>query len=311
VILPGNVIGPAIASAYCAAAMGTRAILKSAAAEHRLAGIVARQFEGLGPPLAGSVDARYWKGGDETAESRVFASVSGVIAFGSSETIADLRRRAPDLKGAYYSDSHSVGIVGKGADVPAAARGAARDVCIFDQSGCMSPQTIYVEGDEGRALLFAHALFAALRIASAMLPQVRTSRSEAGAVAARVRELKLTALPPKTHGLETLLVGPEVDGCPDFAVAVEPPGPPSITGLGRIVVVKPFSDAKMLRAQLESFDGDLDTAGIAGISSPALDGVLDDRFWRTCALGEMQRPPFGYRPSAEHFLDVRRRAAPA
>jgi len=50
VVLPGNVIGPAVQSAYCAALTGSRAILKSSSVERSLAEIAARQFDRLGAP---------------------------------------------------------------------------------------------------------------------------------------------------------------------------------------------------------------------------------------------------------------------
>src|SRR5438552_17903482 len=97
VILPGNVIGPAIASAYCAALVGARAIFKSAGNERRLAEVVARQFERIGPPLAGTIEARYWKGGDRAIESDLFRCIGGIVAFGSDEVIGDIRKRAPGV----------------------------------------------------------------------------------------------------------------------------------------------------------------------------------------------------------------------
>lgn len=308
VVLPGNIVGPAIHSAFCAATTGSRAILKSATSERVLASIVARQFERLGPPLAGSVEARYWPGGDSAVEAPLFEGLSGIIVFGSDATVDDVRARAPQLPCRAYGDSHSIGVVMAPADVTRAARAAARDICMFDQAGCMSPQTIYLQGDESRALLFAQALFAAMSVTAGTLPQVRAGSEEAAAVAARIRDLAVTVQTPKTHGLDTLIVGPKRDGAPDFVIAVEPFGSPSIHGSGRIVSVKPFDDPTMLKRALAEHRGELDTVGVAGEITPALQTAFGERFKRLCALGEMQRPPFGYRPAPTDFLDVRSRA---
>ena len=308
VILPGNVIGPAIASAFCAGIAGVRTILKSASAERALASIVARQFDALGPPLAGTIESRYWKGGDVAIESELFAQISGIIAFGSDKTIADLRLRAPHLSVFSYGDAYSVGLVLAGADRRSAASGAARDVCMFDQAGCMSPQTIYVEGDAETATLFAHALADALQRVGSELPMSPPVAGEAAASMDRLRRFHLTAVAPRTHGLDTIIAGPATGGRPDFIVAVEPGGPPSIAGFGRIVSVKAFSRPAQLREQLEAFDGCLDTVGIAGEPSRELQQMLDERFEHVCALGDMQRPPLGYRPSLDAFIEARKAA---
>jgi acyl-CoA reductase-like NAD-dependent aldehyde dehydrogenase len=301
VILPGNVIGPAIASAYCAAAARAPAILKSARGERRLAEIVARQFDRLGPPLAQTLESRYWEGGDEDLEAALLPSVRRVVAFGSNETLAHLRPRVDGMSFIAYGESHSIGVVTAAADVEVAAFEAAKDVCLFDQAGCMSPQTIYLEGDDGRAVLFAHALAGALREAGRCLVKGRPQIDEAAAVAAYVRHFAVTAVAPRTHGLDTVLIGPRVEGCPEFVIAVEPPGPPTCAGFGRIVSIKPYRNAEELGVLVGRHPGALDTAGTAGETAPELDAVLRRRFTRTCLLGNMQRPPFGYRPSIADF----------
>ena len=300
VVLPGNIIGPAIASAYCAAAAGANVILKSSADERALAPIVAEQFDSLGPPLAGSVDARYWKGGDDAIEAREFASVRKIVAFGSDEAIAQIERRSPvPVKG--YGTSYSVGFVAAGADVRTAATGAACDAAMFDQRGCMSPQTIYVEGDDGRATLFAHALASALGEVERTLPRARIGSDEAAAVAMAVRRLSVSALAPKTHGLDALVLGPKRGGVPSFVVAVEAHARPAIEGFGRIAVVMPYANVDALAATLGDAARDIrfETLGVGGqATAPA---NLTRLFLRTCPLGEMQRPPFGYRPNVEDF----------
>lgn len=301
VILPGNIIGPVIASAYCAAAAGANVILKSPGNERALAPILAAQFESLGKPLAGTIDARYWKGGDSTIEPAVLASVRKIVAFGTDEAIADIARRGEvALRG--YGTSYSIGFVAVGANVKDAARGAARDVAMFDQRGCMSPQTIYVEADEGRALLFGRALQTELGEAQKTMPRARPTREEAAAVAIAVRELSVSALAPKTHGLDTLMLGPEIDGVPGFVVAVEPSGPPTTKGFGRIVSVKACENVEALAAIADASSTQLETLGFAGdMSSASRRRLFAAGFMRVCALGEMQRPRFGYRPTVEDF----------
>ncbi len=143
VLLPGNVIGPAVAAAYCAAIARAPVVLKASSAERRLAEVVAWQFDALGPPLAGTVAARWWRGGDLEIEAAEFAQVRKVVAFGADETIADVRRRVPPTTRVVgYGDSYSIGFVRAGSAFELAADSAARDVCLFDQR-----DTLHSAGD--------------------------------------------------------------------------------------------------------------------------------------------------------------------
>src|ERR1700694_5435617 len=89
-ILPGNVIGPTIATAYCAAAAGANLMLKSSSRELQLADIVAAQFEHLGPPVAGTLRPMRWSGGDADYEAKVFPLAQRIIVFGDDATIEDV-----------------------------------------------------------------------------------------------------------------------------------------------------------------------------------------------------------------------------
>lgn len=241
VILPGNVIGPALCAGFAVAVSGGSAILKAASTERVVADIIARQFASIGEPLAGAIEARYWPGGDITAEAAAIAEVSAVIAFGSDETIEAIRARVPAEKHFIgYGTRYSLGLVTAGADLSAAAESVSIDVCLFDQAGCMSPQTIYVVGDASRALRFATALDGAMRRTTVNLPRVRPSRDEAAAANDVLRRSYVTALDANSHGLSPVLAGPENGGCPDYLIVVEPQGEPRTHGFGRIVVVKPL-----------------------------------------------------------------------
>jgi len=207
-ILPGNVIGPTLATVYCAAAAGATLLLKSSSRELRLAEIVADQFSRLAHEFDSTIAAMRWSGGDEDFEAKIFRSVDRIVAFGSDETIADIKRRVPptvDIVG--YGYGYSVGFIANDADT-AAATAAAQDVALFDQRGCLSPQTIYVEGDEAKAILFAHALRAELARLSDVIPRAQAGDAERAAAAEFVRRLRVRALPPVTHALDTVLVGP-------------------------------------------------------------------------------------------------------
>ena len=89
-----------------------------------------------------------------------------VLAYGSDRSIAALRALCPpDTPLLGYGHRVSFGLMLQGADGDAAAQGFATDVLLYDQGGCLSPQTIFVEGDWQRALAFAARLADALAAA--------------------------------------------------------------------------------------------------------------------------------------------------
>ena len=114
-----------------------------------------------------------------------------VLAYGSDQTITALRALCPPgtpLLG--YGHRVSFGLLMQGADEEAeAARGFATDVLLYDQGGCLSPQTIFVEGDRGRTQSFAARLADALAAAVPDYPLPH----RAPHAAARVREARQLA----------------------------------------------------------------------------------------------------------------------
>ncbi|HEY7980402.1 MAG TPA: acyl-CoA reductase [Candidatus Eremiobacteraceae bacterium] len=304
VILPGNIIGPALCAAYAAAVTGGSAILKAASTERAIAEIVARQFIAIGEPLAGSIEARYWPGGDIAAEADAIADVGAVIAFGTDATIEAVRARVPAEKHFIgYGTRYSLGLVTAGKDLVMAADAAAVDVCLFDQAGCMSPQTIYVVGDASRALRFASALDGALRKTSLQLPRVKPTRDEAAAANDVVRRSYIAAIDANSHGLSPVLAGPDNGGCPDYLIVVEPQGEPRTHGFGRIVTVMPLELGRppvitkyYERLGVTSVDGDTFEIDL----HRALRGNEDRRNPWWVELGHMQDA--GALPSAFDFV---------
>jgi hypothetical protein len=304
-ILPGNILGPTIATAYCAAAAGTKLMLKSSSRELHLADIVAEQFEQLGPPVAGTLQPMRWSGGDEDFESKVFPLAQRIVVFGDDATTSDVKRRAPNgTLVIEYGSAYSLGFVPAGGDVAEAVDAAAHDVALFDQRGCLSPQTIYVEGTEAQAILFARSLSLSLEKVGRVLPRAPAGEAERAAVAEFIRRLMARALPPATHALGTVFVGPVKGDVAEYVVGAEPFSNPVCPGFGRLVIVKPCTDDAQAASAAKTLGRHLDTVGVAGQPTPALRRLfVEAGAHRVCSLGEMQRPPFGYRPRIADFAE--------
>ncbi|MDQ6780725.1 MAG: hypothetical protein M3Z37_06190 [Candidatus Eremiobacteraeota bacterium] len=302
-ILPGNIIGPALNVAFCGAVAGARVLLKSAREERRLAELVVEQLATLDVTTGISVSAAYWSGGDAAIETDMFSRVERVIVFGSDEAVASITRRVPaNVAVIAYPDACSIAFIAKGASFAAASEAVSWDIAMFDQRGCMSPQTIYVEGDEPGAIRFAQALHSALVRRDHDLPKATSSPKEAEALANVIRGLQVSALSPVTHALTTLHLGASCGQTPTFVIAVEPYSEPVSVGFGRVVVVKPCENELAFRRAARSLGGRLEAIGIA---SDAVMQLGDAGARRVCSLGEMQRPPFGYRPRIQDFVATR------
>ena len=144
----------------------------------------------VSPVLASGIALKQWRGGDTERDREFCENVDLVLAYGSDHTIAALHALCPSgtpLLG--YGHRVSFGLVMQGADEDAAACGFATDVLIYDQGGCLSPQTIFVEGGWQRACSFAARLTDAL---DAVVPEYPLPHRDPRA-AGRVREARQLA----------------------------------------------------------------------------------------------------------------------
>lgn len=130
------------------------------------------------PALRRVLEARSWKGGSEGDVDITLADA--VVAFGHDETLSTLRAlMRPGARFIGYGHRASIGYVDRAAlsddaGVRTAARGAARDLVLYDGEGCMSLHALFVE--RGGALApseFAKLLIEAVNDASIEFPAGR------------------------------------------------------------------------------------------------------------------------------------------
>ncbi len=199
------------------------------------------------------------------AEDAALADADVVTAYGSDETVAELRVRAP-LTARFVAYHHriSVGLVGRETlvegEIAAVAARAAESVAYFDQKGCVSPQVVYVE--EGGPLTpedFARRLGEALEAIEARLPSGPLSVGEASTL----QQARGTAELLAGTGSGVVVHG----GRSPWTVVLErePSDPAPVAG--RFVRVRPVADAADLAGVLESLGTHLQTVGVAGLGA--------------------------------------------
>jgi Acyl-CoA reductase (LuxC) len=166
IVAAGNVLGVPLFKTALALAAGAACVVKPATGEPLLAALFAQALEESDPALAGAHAVVWWPGGSggrRGCEDAFLSGVDSLIAYGSDDTIAALAARVRRFVG--HGHKLSIGVVSldRDGDVEQLAEGAARDISLYDQLGCLSPQSLYtVGGDPRRRAAFIDRLAAAL-----------------------------------------------------------------------------------------------------------------------------------------------------
>lgn len=186
----GNVPALALWSLVCGLLVKAGNIGKLPSAEPLFAGLFARLLVELHPPLADCLAIVWWAGGDDVPASTLFGQADTVLAYGSNETLEQVRRLVP-VTTRFLGHGHKLGfgMIGRAAldprRAPALARLAAHDVARYDQQGCYSPHLFHVErGGQVSPLDFAHRLASELASLQHRFPRRALELEEAGTVAA-------------------------------------------------------------------------------------------------------------------------------
>ncbi len=246
-------------------------------------------------PQVFPVAVHAWAGGEDGDEALVRRSGAVVVSGGVNavERYAELtqRRQIPFVP---FGPGCSIAVVSADADVDIA--GLALDVAAYDQRGCLSPQSVWVEGP-GRDV--AAQLARALGALANDLPRGPLSDETAVAILQRKSSAAFRG---------------EVFEAREAAVLYEPEPYRWDTPLHRTVAVHEFSGGA-LGLDLALPEGlRLHAAGIAGSAETrrAYAAVLGRRgVSRVCAPGQMQTPPAGWHHDGlnwlarlAHYVDV-------
>jgi hypothetical protein len=245
------------------------------------------------PELAGLIHLDTWPGEDpRTAELVQTADVA--IAYGSDTTIAALRKLTPTETPFYgYGHAVSVGLIGWDAfegpweQFQEALSGFARDVLMYDQQGCLSPQAIFTEASTGHvAISLGKELpeYLAREAERLRLPPVTDP-----AIARHIREARDLALFDgfHIHGDDQLRWTVAYTGGPRAL-------PPPVTH-GFIHVIPLYGKAELLPSRMGVLAGRISSVGVAGEITPNLRQLLSDMgVSRICGPGEMQTPPLDW-----------------
>jgi len=289
IILAGNLPALAVQSLLPALALGRPVLLKSPSSEPLFAPAFVRLLTRLEPELEAAIAAIAWRGGDTLLEAPVLDRATTVLVYGDQETVDSVEARACG-RCVKYGPRTSLALVDAESDLPTVAAGLVRDICLFDQRGCLSIQAVYTDGDAG-----------ALATALAAELEHRAREWPAGPLdpiaAAGVQQLRMEAT---TRGLHQPAL-PLATG----TVVVEPlpvfqPSP----GL-RTIRVHPVARLADVPVSLEIWNGRLQGAALAGDRAWALESALAALGISRCAApGSLQSPDALWHNGGVHPLEA-------
>lgn len=271
-IVAGSVPGVGVSALLRSLLVKAPTLLKPGRADCVLPVLFARALREADPTLAEAVAVVYWPGGAGALEDAALSRASLVTAYGSDETVSDLRARTPvTARFVAYHHRISVGIVGRDAltedGVEAAAGEVARSVALFDQHGCVSPRLLFVEeGGDSSPAAFAEAVARQLGHLEERLPGGALGAGQASAL----HQLRGTAELMAAAGEISVIHGGSAAWTVILAKDAGPPG----DGCGRLLRVRAVADAGDVPALLAPFSDHLQTVGVAGLGERLADTAL-------------------------------------
>ena len=211
-----------------------------------------------------------------------------VVAFGGDEAVEEIRKRSAARRFAGYGHRFSVAVIASSAlrgRAGALAKAAARDIWLYDQRGCFSPQVFWVEKDPRdfaarlqRELDDLYRRHGPVKrpVEVAVERRIFLDRLEASAAAGRAVFAKRGPLS----------AGP--------VVYLPREGPLQGFVSGQVVAVREFRSPADIRRELGPLAPRLRCVGFAGSAAARHSLISALRFTaleRICGLGEMQDPP--------------------
>ena len=242
------------------------------------------------PNLRRCVELAEWPGGNAERDAALCAGADLVVAHGNDATMDALRVLCPsDTPFVGYGHRVSFGLVTRGSANMWAAKGLAKDVLLYDQGGCLSPQTIFVEGTWEDALAFAETLAGVMRVVARWYPlPVRAER--AAAIVREARDLAQMGEGNKVWGdypglRWTVIARPQTTFAPSPTFGV--------------VSVQPLETLEHLPEAVAPVVGYLQGCAVAGEERDYIPNVS-----YLCAPGELQAPPLSWRQDGRDVLRV-------
>jgi hypothetical protein len=284
VVLSGNVFSACMKAVAVPLLLGFPVIAKASSRDDALPRALAIALQQADPELARAYGVVSFDRDDEAQASALFAEADVVSAYGSDATIALIRQQLP-AKVSLIAHGHGVGTawitasaLRSDSEASDLAQRLALDVAAYDQRGCLSPHTVWIQNSgQISAARFAELLQTRLAELTVQLPRGSHALTD------RSAEVQWRGVSATTG---RLLEGE------DFAIALEQDSAPRLSPGQRNVQLIAVDDESQMLDRLKAFGVHLKCLGIANMSDAAKLAVnLPPTVApRLCALGRMQTP---------------------
>ena len=239
--------------------------------------------EELPQPLGQSIEIA------ESLSEEWLSRADVVVAFGSDETIEDLRSRIrPDQIFLPHGHRVSFGVIFDDPHLESPTA-AASDASLYDQQGCLSPHLFYVRETSS---LSARRYAGALALAMESFEKDHPRRALSTAESSRVTACRETSRFLQANGAGVELW--ESAGSTAWTVIYEDDPAFRVSPLNRVVYVKPLPIP--LKPALDSVRSHLSTVGIWPCKLQLARELEDLGVSRICPIGRMQFPPLEWHP---------------
>lgn len=290
-VMAGNVPGGAVTGVMRALLCRSGVLVKLPEDEPGLVVLFASRLAELDPMLGSCVAATWWPAGREVPPWEEWTARAGMlVVYGGEEATAGVRRRARGHQQVVsYGPKLGVAVLLTGADAGAAASALARDVCAYEQMGCVSPRLVFVEGDPEA---FAEALGAALAEETERIPRPTPRLEEAVAI----RELRAEVEFRGFADGRSRVIGSA--GGLSWTVLLDHQPVLEVDPLPRVVRLSGFESVPELREILRPLEGRIQAIGYAGDEdrvSALAEAAVDLGVSRVAPLGSVAWPPADWR----------------
>lgn len=238
VISSGNIPGAALPSIAGCLVMGSAVIARPAEGEPVLLPLYAELLTQRLSGFARALAVAQWDAGDASVSDPLLTAADAVILYGGEAAIESVRSSlSPETRFLGYGPRISFGVVAREAlsrlALPRTAAALALDTALFDQQGCMSPHTFYVEaGGESTVDDLAVEVAAELERLRVRLPRRPLSPAEAAAIHRWRSEMEMRSLAGEPV---RLLAGKDLA----WSVALAPPARLSAGPGNRSLLLQP------------------------------------------------------------------------
>jgi hypothetical protein len=295
-VAPGNLPVPVMMDMVFGLLTRSAQFVKCASGRAFVPRMFAHSLYDADPKLGACVEVAEWKGGLDSLDRALFAECDCVVATGSDETLAAISGKVPPTaRFVGYGTRVSFGYITRESlrQTQSVVKRAAADVTAWNQCGCLSPHVIYVEdGGSVSGEMFADLLAKELEALEESHPRGPLGAAEASDIARRRSFYEVRA----AHSPETKMWASRQSTA--WTVILENDPQFQISCLNRFIYVKTVSDVNQALHGADPMREQISTVGLAAGAGEAPE--LARKFarlgaTRICPLGQMQRPPLGWR----------------